>query len=148
MIDLYGLPSAFPGREAAEKLRNDPYQRVASLEAAWANDIGDSRFIPYIQLHEFEACLFVDASCLEFFYPDCSAKIRNLQAGTHAFSTPELIDDGPATSPSNRIIAEFPDYKGAKRVQGPQLGELIGLAQIRMKCPHFDEWFTTLENLK
>ena len=37
MIDLYGIPSDFPGLEAAENLRNDPQARVTSLEAAWLN---------------------------------------------------------------------------------------------------------------
>ena len=55
MIDLYGLHSDFPGIEEAERLRQDPQARVRSLEASWSGDIGDQRFIPFIQLHEFEA---------------------------------------------------------------------------------------------
>src|SRR5438876_5193285 len=58
MVDLYGLHSDFPGTNEAEKLRNDPLARVSSLESAWSEDIGDERFIPFIQLHEFEALLF------------------------------------------------------------------------------------------
>ena len=55
MIDLYAIPNDFPGLEAAEKLRHSPTKRVEALEQAFAQDISDWRFIPYIQLHEYEA---------------------------------------------------------------------------------------------
>jgi hypothetical protein len=37
----------------------------------------------------------------------------------------------------------FPAYK--KTLHGPTVAALIGLEQIRMECPHFDEWLTKLE---
>jgi hypothetical protein len=57
MIDLYKVPQDFPGYEAAYNL-NDPYERIATIENAFQDDVKDSRFIPYVQLHEFEALLF------------------------------------------------------------------------------------------
>ncbi len=59
MVDLYRLPSDFPGRDSAMRFR-DPFARVQSLEESFGVDIGDRRFIPHIQLHEFEALLFSD----------------------------------------------------------------------------------------
>lgn len=147
MIDLYGLHSDFPGVEEAERLRADPHLRVKSLEHAWLEDIGDQRFVPFIQLHEYEAWLFTDISQLEFFYRNANARIARLKAIADSVVTPELIDDGLQTAPSKRIIAEFPDYKGAKRTVGPQVAELIGLNEIRAKCPHFNGWLSTLEGL-
>ena len=145
MIDLYALHEGFPGRDEADKLRNDPQKRVLALESAWAADIADRRFIPFLQLHEYEAYLFTDITQLQLFYPNEGARIGNLQLIADNFATPELIDDGQHTAPSKRIIAEFPDYEGAKATIGPQVGELIGLAAIRAKCPHFDQWLTRLE---
>ena len=58
MIDLYAIHSDFPKLDEAEKLRHMPEKRVAFLEQSFAEDIGDARFVPYIQLHEFEAYLF------------------------------------------------------------------------------------------
>ena len=52
MFDLYGLPPDFPGYKTAAN--DDPHRRVEALENALKSDIGDERFIPYIQLHEFE----------------------------------------------------------------------------------------------
>src|SRR5437870_1001687 len=56
MFDYYALPLDFPGREDAQML-SDPYDRVQRIESAFANDVNDPRFIPYIQLHEFEALI-------------------------------------------------------------------------------------------
>ena len=60
MIDLYGIHSGIPGREQWEKYRDDPVKRVQFLQEEFAKDIADPRFIPFIQLHEFEAILFAD----------------------------------------------------------------------------------------
>ena len=64
MIDLYALHKEFPGAEEAERYRNDPYRRVEILEESWAKETNDLRFIPHIQLHEYEAYLFSDISVL------------------------------------------------------------------------------------
>ena len=57
MLDLYALPPTFPAFEKASTL-SDPYARVGLLEKSFAEDINNDRFIPYIQLHEFEAAIF------------------------------------------------------------------------------------------
>ena len=147
MIDLYALPNEFPGRREAEKLRHMPQERGKFLEESFAHDINDPRFIPYIQLHEFEAYLFSNPLWFEYFYDHHAKQIAALQALANSYSTPELIDDGQHTAPSKRIIAQLPDYGGAKSVEGPQVAELIGLETIRNRCPHFDTWLSRLENL-
>jgi len=63
MFDYYALPNDFPGYSDAQKL-NNPYDKVACIEKAFAEDLNDHRFIPYIQLHEFEALLFADLDIL------------------------------------------------------------------------------------
>jgi hypothetical protein len=147
MIDLYAIPNEFPGLDEAEKIRHLPYQRVEALERAFANDIDDPRFIPYLQLHEYEAYLFSDPAQFGFFYEHQEKAISVLKAIAAGKTSPELINDGPQSSPSQRIIAVLPDYKGAKRVVGPQVAEHIGLDAIRSKCPHFAAWLSRLEHL-
>ncbi len=147
MMDLYALPDDFPGWKEAEHLRRSPYKRVELLERAFADDIGDSRFIPHIQLHEYEAYLFAEPARFAFFYPHDTKAIAALQVIADGNASPELIDDGPETAPSKRIIAELPDYKAAKAVVGPQVAELIGLHIIRSKCSHFAAWLSQLEQL-
>jgi len=143
MFDLYRLPEDFPGYEEATSL-NDPVARVIALERALAEDVGDPRFIPYIQLHEFEALLFSDISKLAVAYSDSSRNkaIKNLGAIPGKFDTPEHIDDGQETSPSQRIRKEIPDYH--KRSVGPIVAGAIGLPQMMEKCPHFRVWVDVL----
>ena len=144
MIDLYALHSDFPGRPEADRHR-DPYRRVEALEASWQKETKDNRFIPFIQLHEYEAYLFSDvAKFADFGCPHRAIVALQAVADKHA---PELIDDGQHTAPSKRIIAKFPDYKNQKTTIGPQMAELIGLPAIRARCPHFDAWVKRLEGL-
>jgi hypothetical protein len=147
MIDLYAIHAGFPGLAEAEKLRHMPAKRVEALERAFANDIGDSRFVPHIQLHEYEAYLFSDPSCFGYFYDHHQSQIAALKAIADGHATPELIDDGQHSAPSKRIMAEIPDYEDAKAAVGPQVAQLIGLDGIRAKCPHFAAWLSLLEKL-
>jgi hypothetical protein len=147
MIDLYAISAEFPGLLAAEKLRHIPYKRVEALEQAFAEDIGDDRFIPYIQLHEYEAYLFSDVSWFKYFYDHHQRQIADLKAIADGYASPELIDDGQHSAPSKRIVAKLPDYDDAKPIVGPQVAELIGLDVIRDRCPHFAAWLSRLENL-
>jgi hypothetical protein len=147
MIDLYGIHTGFPGLDKAEAFRRLPLERVEFLEQSFADDIGDQRFLPYIQLHEFEAYLFSDPSWFRYFYERHETQISALEAIAHRHSSPELIDDGRSSAPSKRIVAELPDYEDAKSAVGPQVAQLIGLKVIRSKCPHFAAWLTQLEKL-
>ncbi|MFT6962285.1 MAG: ATP-dependent exoDNAse (exonuclease V) beta subunit [Flammeovirgaceae bacterium] len=61
-IDYYGLYSkfGFPDWESSEKIPY-PNEKMDSLENGMQKDIAEElrhRFIPYIQLHEFEGLLF------------------------------------------------------------------------------------------
>ena len=147
MIDLYAIHAEFPGLAEADKLRHMREKRVEVLEQAFAKDIGDLRFVPYIQLHEYEAYLFADPTGFAYFYDHHERQIAALQAIADAFATPELIDDGQHSAPSKRIIAELPDYEDAKSAVGPQVAQLIGLEVIRARCPHFAAWLARLEKL-
>lgn len=146
MFDLYGLPDDFPGFEAAA-LQNDPYQRVRALEDALADDISDQRFIPYIQLHEFEALLLSDPGKLESEFIGSADGIESLASMVARFNSPELVKDSSDTAPSKRIIRAIPEYKGRKVSAGPIVAEKIGLPTLRLQCAHFAEWIDKLENL-
>jgi hypothetical protein len=147
MIDLYAIHADFPGLDDAEKLRHLPYERVQKLEEHFASDIGDSRFIPYIQLHEFETILLCQPAAFASFFGDCMRQIEQLVAVAGQYKSPELINDGKHTAPSKRIIQIFPDYEGAKAAAGPQIAQEIGLESVRKRCPHFNTWLSKLEAL-
>ena len=147
MFDLYALPRDFPGYEAAGQV-NDPRQRVAALESALKDDIDDWRFIPYLQLHEFEALLLADPQKMEVQFPGSDDGIRKLVEMASLFESPELIDDGRDTAPSKRISHTIPEYYGRKASAGPLVAGHIGLAALRSKCEHFGEWLNRLESVE
>lgn len=143
MFDLYALPYNFPGYDNAKK-KIDRYDRVKALEEYMAKDINDRRFIPYIQLHEFEALILADPQHLGWEYLDRATQIKNLSSMV-GDKNPELINDGRETAPSKRILKEIPEYD--KVIAGVTVTGKIGLPTLRAKCRHFNEWLTQLENL-
>ena len=146
MFDLYALPTDFPGYGDAARI-SDPYHRVETLEDALRDDVSDCRFVPYIQLHEFEALLLADPQKLESQFYDHGREIQRLVDLTSGFDSPELINDGADTAPSKRITAEIPEYARAKASAGPIAAEKIGLPTLRLRCSHFGEWVGRLEAL-
>ncbi|MXZ23155.1 MAG: DUF4276 family protein [Caldilineaceae bacterium SB0665_bin_25] len=145
MFDLYGLPTDFPGYAAA--VQNDPFQRVEALEGTLARDISDARFIPYIQLHEFEALILSGPRQLSSQFDNCDEGIATLETIVSRFKSPEHVNDGTDTAPSKRIIREIPEYEGRKASAGPIVTERIGLFTLRSKCSHFAAWLDKLESL-
>ena len=114
MFDCYRLPHDFPGYDEARR-RTDPYDRVMILEEALGHEMGDSRFIPYLQLHEFEALLLSDPAQLDCEFLEHDRAIQELTNICSNYASPELIDDGPETAPSKRIIAQIPQYCNGSR---------------------------------
>ncbi|OAB56368.1 hypothetical protein AY600_07175 [Phormidium willei BDU 130791] len=147
MLDLYALPPEFPGFMAAQTYRNTPYDQVAFLEKSFAEDIGDDRFLPHLQLYEYEAYLFCEPNHFLSIEPGGTKGVETLQTIAGQYESPELINDAPQTAPSKRIIAESPKYKKAKSVWGPLVAQHIGLPVIRQQCPHFNKWLSNLELL-
>lgn len=164
MFDLYALPSDFPGYNKAYQ-EKDPYRRVSVLEEALSADINrefdDIRFIPYIQLHEFEALILADPKQLDWEYLEHDRPIQRLidmvkKEGRNPGlidkvekedGNPELIDDGEHTAPSKRIIAEISEYAGNKATSGPLVAGKIGMATLCKRCQHFAEWIDGLVKL-
>lgn len=146
MFDLYRLPADFPG-SAATVTNPNPYNRVNALEDALATDINDWRFIPYLQLHEFETLLLADPLQLGAQFPGYDDAISRLAAMVSAYPSAELINDGEQTAPSKRIIAEIPAYGERKPSAGPITAGKIGLHTLRSSCAHFEQWLSRLESL-
>ena len=147
MFDLYALPKDFPDFDNAYK-KVDPYERVTFIEKALKEDIQDYRFIPYIQLHEYESLILSKPDKFEIMFPKHERQIANLEELVKSFISPELINDGQETAPSKRIIKEIPAYKSLKKTAGVAIAQQIGLETIRKRCPHFNEWITKLETLE
>lgn len=149
-IDYYGLYSKyqFPNWDVAEKISNRNL-RMEAIENGMHNDIAEDlryRFIPYLQLHEFEGLLFND---INIFYnnipPDDIVGKVELKQTFADYDNPEMINTNKKTSPSHRLERIIKGYN--KVVYGDILAEAIGLDRIRNKSPRFDAWITKIENI-
>ncbi len=150
MFDLYALPDDFPGF-ATSKMISDPYARVSSLETNFASAIHDERFIPYIQLHEFEALLFCGIKHIATLYPGCEKHCEQLTKDLQKIGNPELINNSPKSAPSKRIIKAIEGnkkthYNYNKPATGKYVTKNIGIDELRTKCKHFNEWIEELIN--
>jgi hypothetical protein len=143
MFDFYRLPLDFPGRKDEPKNKTC-FERVAHLETAFARDINDARFLPYLSLHEFEAMLFSSPEIIAGEFSD-SPKLSDLLKIRSEFASPEEINDNPQTAPSKRLLRLFPGYR--KTLHGPRIARRITLARIRQECKHLDSWIKSLEAL-
>jgi hypothetical protein len=147
MLDLYGLPRTFPGKKGLVRNPANPTPYVEALEAEFARDIGHRRFVPHIQLHEYETLLFADPEAFQISFENCQQAITGLKAIVASYPTIEHINDGKTAAPSKQIVALLPEYEALKSVAGPDIAVVIGLPVLRQQCPQFDTWVGRLEAL-
>lgn len=138
-IDLFRIPTNMPGYDNAQLLSNSIAQ-VEYLEGCLAEAIGDRRFYPYIQRHEFEALVFSSNIGFEKYFSEDQAS--RTEVIVNSFNNPEDINSSPETSPSKRILAIVPDYD--KVLLGNLLALEIGINVILSRCPRFAMWVSEL----
>ncbi len=149
LMDYYGLPSDFPGKEASDRCTGS-YEKLSNISEALSREISlelgaaGCRFIPYVQMYEFEGLLFSQTRVLAESIQKSNlaekfGKIRD------SFSTPEDINDSPDTAPSKRIERLFSGYD--KPIHPVLAASEIGLDAIRLECRLFDRWVKQIEEL-
>ena len=150
LIDYYGIHAhyAFPRWQEANGIVNKS-ERMELLEIGMKEAIDDrlrNRFVPYVQLHEFEGLLFNTMAVFDTQIPPEEFVDRNeLDNIINTYTNPELINDTPTNAPSKRLMRLITGYN--KIVYGAILAKEIGLERIRNKSPRFNEWITKLEAL-
>lgn len=143
MFDFYRMPGSWPGRDQA---RTAPYDQKASIvqsgiladiTAALGQSFNPSRFVPYVQMYEYEALLFTKPTIIADVVnnPDIAASLVAIRG---QFRTPEEINDSPTTAPSKRIERLHPTYE--KPLHGSIAAQRIGIEALLAECLHFQEW--------
>lgn len=150
LIDFYGIKDYHNFSKWAEsKTIVNKIDRMTFLENAMKEEIDDRvrfRFIPYIQLHEFEGLLFNNIETFKNIIPENEfTNIRELETTINSNINPELINDGATTAPSKRLERLISGYN--KIVYGAVLAEEIGLERIRAKAVRFNDWIAKLESI-
>jgi Domain of unknown function (DUF4276) len=151
LVDYYRLPPDWPGRTVAATKpvpHRGPFIETA-LKADLLDELGD-RFVPCIEVHEFESLLFVE--------PETSALTIAIGAGLDDYELvaaqlaaikskcggdAEAIDDSPQTAPAKRIISIVPGYD--KVGWGVPAAADVSLNALRSGCRWLDRWLTSLE---
>ena len=134
MVDYYGLPRTWPGRERPSR-HATLSERAATVERAVLEDISTAidrpaRFVPYVVMHEFEGLLFSDPDrfAQSLGKPSLAPKLRAVR---REFQTPEDINDSPDKSPSKRILNLYRGYR--KPVDGVLAMAELGLDMNRAR---------------
>ncbi|MFT6961794.1 MAG: hypothetical protein ACJAWV_001516 [Flammeovirgaceae bacterium] len=143
-IDYYGINSEkkMPGYKDCQKKAN-AQERITCLEAKLqeaVQQINEYRFfIPYIQLHEFEALLFSDS---EGFAYEAEGIKQVVATVASDFKTPEDINDSYETAPSKRLEEIYRSHKEkfSKVADGNDIAEEIGIGKMMEQCPRFRMW--------
>lgn len=149
MLDLYGLPRGFPGRDLIASAPT-PQEKIARAEEAILRDltdvVGAERFLPYVQCHEFEALVLASLDSLRALL-DTEADLRGLDDLQREIQgiPPEEINDGPQTAPSKRLSRHIPGYD--KVLHGELAVTDASIPDLSARCPHFGRWVQRLAAL-
>lgn len=149
-IDFYGLDVRFPGYAEAASSMVDTRRKAQIVEGAMRAKVGEivgnniiRRFIPYVQMYEFEGLLFSSPATMAGLLGH-----EHLPALTEicdSFGCPEDINNSRDTAPSKRLMSIDPSYD--KVIFGELISGDIGVDSIRAQCPGFHQWVETLEGL-
>lgn len=137
LVDFYGF---------ADRGGRNPDELEEAIRNALTKAIGDWAqrfFLPYVQVHEFEALLFSDPGAFDWVLDDWNEQAyQRLLAVRQNFATPEDINDCPETAPSKRIEQILRSY--SKPEHGPIIAGAIGIEKMRQACPRFNRWIEEL----
>jgi Domain of unknown function (DUF4276) len=147
MVDLYAFPKGGNTVYDDEVSRQQNGKNKALLlQDKMKNRLQYQNFIPYVQLHEYEALLLSKPDALLTFYTDKTKEIESLKAEINGIH-PEEINETPQGAPSKRIIKYLPRYEKQKTTAGVSTAEKIGLLFLRENCSHFNDWVKKLESI-
>lgn len=136
MLDFYRFPDDAPGM--SNQTSPDPYTRVAHVEGEIQATFTDSRFFPYLSLHEFESLVLSHTEGIgELTDPPAKQAIQDTVA---MHGDPERVNQ--TTPPSHVLKNAWPTYE--KVLHGPLVTADAGIEALRSACPHFDAWISKL----
>ena len=111
LVDFYGFADRPPG-VTVDELES----RIGEEASCKLDDWRPDRFLPYVQVHEFECLLFSDVDALA----DALQAPMRVRLALHEirrqFASPEDINDHPSTAASKRLATAASDLP--RRLEG------------------------------
>lgn len=141
MVDFFRLSTNVPRPDNYDYLSSD-YEKADAIQQCIADDLNDSRFIPYIQMHEFEAFLFADRKGFDYCYGTDNRRSMQLYNIIDQYPNPEDINSSPDGAPSKRMLSIIMEYE--KVLDGNLIILQNGIDSILSKCPRFRAWVELL----
>lgn len=149
-VDYYGL-SDWPKKDTLQ-LNSTPQQIADTLNHAALDALNRQypelmplkRIIPFMAVHEFESLLFSDSTILAESLGISQALVDKVLQEFD--EKPEQINNSRDTAPSKRLMQWKRNFK--KTTDGIMIAQKIGLNAMRQKCPLFDAWLCTIEQLE
>ncbi len=142
-IDYYKLPDSYPNYRKAHA-NTDKNKIIDEIEHGIAFKIDSPRFIPYIQLHEFESLLFNNLGAFD----SVQGMINDMGLLKKTLAdypdNSELINHDKSTAPSKRLDKIIKGYNKVKH--GNLIAQHIGLANMFEKNLRFKKWIENLLN--
>ncbi|MEU7787208.1 DUF4276 family protein [Amycolatopsis sp. NPDC049159] len=143
LFDYYAFAEEAPGMTTRPS--GSPQERVEHVENQLFRAVGDQRFVPNLVLHELESWVFAAGAELAALRGEDDLA-DTLERDCERAGGPELVNDGPSTSPSKRLEKYCPTY--TKKIDGPLAIELLGVEQLSRRCPRFGAWLNRLDELR
>jgi hypothetical protein len=149
MVDYYGIGTDWPGyADSKRKLLHNEKALAMNQATAQAVQImlpehrTETRFIPYVSMHETEALYFSAPNVLA---ARLGLEPAVIQEVLDECGEPEKVNDSAHTAPSKRLEAWSTRFK--KTSTGIAIAQAIGLTKMREGCPIFNAWISQLEDL-
>lgn len=140
MIDFYGLPSDMP-----DPFCDLPHRQrdcVRAQARAIEQDIGATRFLPYLVLHEFEALVIAAGSTQDSVLGSAALTDHFRGCLREYGGDAELIDGDVRTAPSKRIKQATGTYNKVR--DGLAILQSSGLDAVLPQCAGFARWVERL----
>lgn len=158
MIDYFRLDPAWPGMPQLQQRMNSGATLSLQEKADFLNqgtldalrlalpavENIEQRFIPYIQMHEYEALLFSQQDVLATYLGVDERQVAKI---LQQYKTPEHINTNPTKAPAAQLQVLTSPRNYRKRRDGIAIAQKIGLYPIRQQCHIFDGWITNLEQV-
>lgn len=142
-IDFFRLKTDFPKYEDS-LLILDKFEKVNFLEESISLEIKNARFIPYIQLHEFEGLLFSSVKGFEYLPNLSENSLIKLKEFVVEKENPELLNGGQLTAPSKRLEQLIPGFDKNKPFYGGIIAGENSIEIVLERCERFRNWINIL----
>ena len=142
-FDFYGFLKVFPFKKEIDSI--GCYGRVEQTEEMFGADLNSSKFLPYLNLHEYEMIYFIDYEITKKVLDD-NIDRNKLRRIIDKYENIEEINEDPSNAPSKRLKNICPSYE--KIYHSQLITQELSIGMIKNKCIHFKKWIENIESRK